>query len=274
LQPEPGEIVLAVNLFGVREAKPWRNWQRRHPDVCLVEDHTHDPFSDWAASSTADYAIASLRKTLPVPDGAVLWSPKGNPLPVNFNPSFSSAAALLLSGMILKKSYLETGATNEELYRQMRLCQKKGEERLSSASMEPISSWSATYLAAGVSIDLRSKRERNARGFLDAIACSPRIAGLQPIFRNWRVGQCPLNPVLLFDNSQRRDGCRASLLKNRIYAAVHWPPSKWLTPSAADIASRVLTIPLDFRCAAIDHPRILAVLRKGNALTNKLCRVA
>ena len=43
----------------------------------VVEDHSHDPSSPWAASSSAHYAVASLRKTMPLPDGGVLWSPQG-----------------------------------------------------------------------------------------------------------------------------------------------------------------------------------------------------
>ena len=48
------------------------SWHREHPSIVLIEDHIHDPLSDWSQSSNADYAVASLRKTLPVPIGAML----------------------------------------------------------------------------------------------------------------------------------------------------------------------------------------------------------
>ena len=67
-------MVVGVNYFGVREAEPWQAWRER-TECILVEDHAHDPASAWATTSTADYAFSSLRKTLPVPDGAILWSP-------------------------------------------------------------------------------------------------------------------------------------------------------------------------------------------------------
>jgi hypothetical protein len=270
LTPEPGEIVVAVNLFGVRDAKPWQECRSQHPAVFFVEDHTHDPFSDWAANSTADYAIASLRKTIPVPDGAVIWSPNGLPLP-DPGDAPGSSAALALAGMLLKKSYLETGATDNELYQEMRLCQQHGEERLSGAHGEPISHSSREYLSCGVPADLRERRQSNVRNFLDALDCSPPIAGLQPMFRRCRPGLCPLNPVLLFDSHVQRDACRANLLKNRIYAAVHWPLSKWMSPRAADIASRALTIPLDFRCAADCYLFILEILRGSRAPISAPC---
>jgi hypothetical protein len=51
-------------------------WEERRAasEWLLVEDHSHDPFSPWAVGSSADYAFCSLRKTLPVPDGGLLWS--------------------------------------------------------------------------------------------------------------------------------------------------------------------------------------------------------
>ena len=72
LRPEPGDFVLANNPFGLREAASWLQW-RKPAEVCLIEDHTHDIAGAWATGSTADYAIASLRKTLPLPDGGLLW---------------------------------------------------------------------------------------------------------------------------------------------------------------------------------------------------------
>src|SRR5690606_7795309 len=63
-----GDAVLNVNLFGFRTAQ----WAFKLPGVAVIEDHTHDPWSAWAATSQADFAVASLRKTLPLPDGGVL----------------------------------------------------------------------------------------------------------------------------------------------------------------------------------------------------------
>src|ERR1039458_5638988 len=77
----PGDMVLAVNYFGVRSGDQWSAWRESTPSVALIEDHTHDPQSLWARSSRADFAFASLRKTLPLPDGAIAWSPRELSLP-------------------------------------------------------------------------------------------------------------------------------------------------------------------------------------------------
>ena len=81
LRANTGDIVLAVNFFGVRTFAAWSAWRLANRETVLIEDHTHDPWSSWALSSEADYAIASVRKTLPVPDGAIAWSPRMLPVP-------------------------------------------------------------------------------------------------------------------------------------------------------------------------------------------------
>src|SRR5438876_1409649 len=67
LQPDKRDLVVAVNYFGVRTKEPWEHWRSRH-DCILLEDHSHDPVSSWALTSTADYAFSSLRKSMPITD--------------------------------------------------------------------------------------------------------------------------------------------------------------------------------------------------------------
>ncbi len=83
LQPRAGDAILAVDYFGARHGAAWRAFQAGRQDTLLIEDHSHDPQSTWATSSTADYAFASLRKTMPISDGAILWSPRGRALPAD-----------------------------------------------------------------------------------------------------------------------------------------------------------------------------------------------
>ncbi|HET9953251.1 MAG TPA: hypothetical protein VFQ61_02040, partial [Polyangiaceae bacterium] len=76
LELRSGDMVLAVGYFGLR-GPALRLPPRRSASIYVLEDHSHDPWSNWAAASKADFCFASLRKTLPIPDGAVLWSPRG-----------------------------------------------------------------------------------------------------------------------------------------------------------------------------------------------------
>jgi hypothetical protein len=71
----PRDALLVVNTYGMRPMS------RVLTRAVVLEDHSHDPLSPWAFDSEADYAVASLRKTLPLPYGGVLWSPRGRELP-------------------------------------------------------------------------------------------------------------------------------------------------------------------------------------------------
>ena len=64
------DAVLRVNYFGMRSYRCTSELP-----VAVVEDHTHDLLGDWSCKSTADWCVASLRKTLPIPEGGILWSP-------------------------------------------------------------------------------------------------------------------------------------------------------------------------------------------------------
>ena len=72
-----GDAVYVVDYFGLRASVP----RPPTPGITWIEDHTHDPCSDWAHASRADYCLASFRKLFPLPDGGVLWSPRGHALP-------------------------------------------------------------------------------------------------------------------------------------------------------------------------------------------------
>ena len=59
------DAVLRVNYYGMRT---YRSAEKLSV-AAVVEDHTHDFIGGWAVHSTADWCIASLRKTLPLPEG-------------------------------------------------------------------------------------------------------------------------------------------------------------------------------------------------------------
>ena len=67
------DIILVCNHFGISEQSLFDSLIDS-PSL-IIEDHTHDPWSPWSFGSRASYCFSSLRKTLPLPDGSVIWSP-------------------------------------------------------------------------------------------------------------------------------------------------------------------------------------------------------
>jgi len=256
LQHSPRDLVIAVNYFGVRDAKPWSTWRKKH-DCILVEDHTHDPFSPWAAKSRADFAFASLRKTLPVPDGAILWSPHKLPMMPSNSGNDWTGSGLRLAASIWKADYLSGRAPLESkaAYREM---QTGGTELLERSAISGISPWSAKYLQGGVPTAWRTRRRDNARKLLDLLE---GWRGAQPLFRDWPAEAVPFAVVLAFPSQAARDEHRAYLISRGVYCPIHWDAPGAASEEVRELASCVLTIPTDQRYSADDMQRVADILR-------------
>ena len=255
LRPTATDLVIAVNYFGLRNGKAWQIWRDR-TDCVLVEDHSHDPVSCWALQSQADYAFASLRKTLPVPDGGILWSPRGLALP-GTRTCENAASTLKLAAMLWKQQYL-AGAADPEAKLIYRAWQQQGEKQFDRSEECSASSLSQQYLRPGVPTQWRQQRATNARQLLSALA---NITELRPVFSQWPTGAAPLGAVFEFESQARRDVMRRKLQDHRVYCPVHWPPAGNCDPAACALAQRLLTIPTDQRYVPCDMEKIAAYVR-------------
>lgn len=64
-----GDVLLRMNYLGLRQYR-----DRLNISVPVIEDHSHNIFDEWHRNSKADFCIASLRKTLPLAGGGIIWS--------------------------------------------------------------------------------------------------------------------------------------------------------------------------------------------------------
>jgi hypothetical protein len=256
LQPRRNDMVLAVNYFGVREFGVWRRWRESTPCV-LIEDHTHDPGSEWVLSSTAEYALASIRKTLPVADGAILWSPRGLSLPEQSLVNDWSGPALKLAAMIYKHEYL-SGAETAGLKDRFRRLQLDGEKMLRGSEISAISPGSLAYLSEGAPISWRQQRATNARRLVDNLAVQQDIKCL---FTAWSEGAVPFVVPLLFDSRNERDVYQSQLQQENIYCPVHWV-CQTEDLHALELSEKILSLPIDQRYTEEDMDRISNAILK------------
>lgn len=250
-----GDMILAVNYFGIRSADAWKDWKANNKDILLVEDHTHDPVSDWAESSTADYAFSSLRKTLPVSDGAILWSPANRVLPaINLLNDVSSSNAKL-AAMLLKKEYLTTGQQClKPLFRQLHVA---GEEGFGVSVFNAISSCSMALLGPGYPKAWRDQRLANVRSFNTLIESCKFF---NVISKQIPSGACPFGAILTFDSQLYRDRFRQGLIRNNIYASIHWTDAESNVREGRKLSDHILTIPLDQRYDQDDVKQICSLV--------------
>lgn len=257
LTASQGDAVLAVNYFGVRDGNIWEKWKNTNEGILLIEDHSHDPLSGWAYHSQADYAFASLRKTFPAPDGAILWSPKGLPLPDEPLKGDWSGSALKLAAMVIKKDYLEgAGEQVKDIFREF---QGKGESMFGETETSAVSPWSRFLLASGYPVAWREQREKNVKTLLALISTHPTI---QPLFTEWPGNHCPFNVVLLFTSKDARNQCRSRLISAGVYPSVHWELNCDSPLETLALSNRIMTLPVDQRYGEEDMKYIASILLK------------
>ncbi|MBX3260959.1 MAG: hypothetical protein KIS78_14690 [Labilithrix sp.] len=259
-----GDLLVVANVYGIRRAPP----PRALPDgVTLVEDHTHDPLSEWARASAADFAFASLRKWLPLADGAVLWSPAQRPTiePGAFDPSAHARAAAItldrLTGMLLKQRYLAGEPVSKDAYRARSVAGEGAIGRGEPAPMSPLSRALLDVLPVGA---WRAERAQNHRAFAAALG-QLRRARLLTARDDERV--VPFAAVLCVDDAETRDALRARLVEERIYPAVLWPIDGARAPGIpaahVELARRVVCLHCDHRYDVRDMERVAGVVRRA-----------
>lgn len=270
LNPSSDDLVLAVNLFGIKSDQIWQDWQKNHGNVVLIEDHTHDPFSNWALESQADYAMASLRKTLPIPDGAIIWSGKNRPLP-KASEGESEAAYKRLSAMLLKRVYLKGGKVNKDTYRQLEI---ESQDSLDDVLNDKISDFSANVLSSLDVTGFRKRREANIKYFINlSLSLPEQRQNWQPLFTKWSFGSVPFNSIILCQNREIRDSLRKYLISKNIFSPIHWSqPHNGMTSNdleAIDLSNRILTIPTDQRYSLEDVSRVVENIKEFFTTTEK-----
>lgn len=255
LQPDRNDVVVAVNYFGVRDETAWKKW-RSSSDCILLEDHTHDPVCAWAFESTADYVFSSLRKSLPITDGAICWSPRGLPLPVPSAKINPTAIELKFTAMLEKADFLG-GDHIADLKGHYRELYASGDHALESGADSPISDRALRWIASGVPRKWRQVRESNVRNFFSFLDESPLV---RPLFRDWPPNSTPFAAVLVFHGRTDRDECRAYLERNNVFCPVHWATDA--SAAAHDLSGRMLSVPADQRYSADDMAKVAVILNR------------
>lgn len=253
----PGDVVLVVNTFGLRTGPS----PQVPVGVELLEDHTHDPWSEWAFQSQAAFAVASLRKTLPVPEGGVLWSPSGQGLPVA--PEVSAvrarAARAKREAMDLKARFLAGAAVDKEEFRQLAIA---GEAKIAEGEVSAMTAETRALLPTFPWSAWRERRRRNFRWLAERLARHAWLRVLRPLSE-----ECvPFSVVIVVDTAELRERVRAKLIERRVYPAVLWPLEASVLPvppEAIDLSRRVLSLHCDMRYGEEDLRRVAAIVEEA-----------
>jgi len=228
----PDETLLTVNYFGFVNDNPIIDQIKQYrPDIVTISDHSQ---SFWTyKQSHADYSFTSLRKQLPVPDGAYVHS-KQQLVDDKFSIPVNSFYHLKLLGSILKwqkqadKLYLDLFCEGE------RVLDK--ENNIKQASLV------TRFLLETMNLStMKELRKKNTKIIYEL----GRAAGLNFVFDYSEDVTLLTVPILL----KKRDQVRSEMMKKSIYLPIHWPISKYNTASllAKQMASNSLSLIVDQR---------------------------
>ena len=251
------DVVLVPALFGARPSVSVDG------PAMTIEDHSHDLLAPWVKESRADYAIASLRKTLPLPDGGVIWSPKDRSVPSEepLTGQHASSALLRLSAMILKRDYLLGEMVAKPAFRDMSVA---GERTIASGPPSGISAFSRERLHTVPAQEWRARRARN----LEVLRARLRSVDA------FEILDIPFALMLLFSHAEERDRVRKRLIDMDVYPSVLWslddPAVEGIPDEHIDLSHRILAIACDQRYSVTDMERVASVVERAVATTRGL----
>lgn len=251
-----GDALFRVNYFGIRDFR-----SSRQLPVPVVEDHTHDLLGHWALYSDADWCIASLRKSLPLPEGGMMWSPKSHVLTSEIPPTAENdaVAGLRWEGMRMKADYLNGTLDDKQSFRQRFL---DTEEWFDRAEVSAIEGRSRAYVD---NLDINKWQVAKHRNWqlLKDIVNKDHCRLIEPEDESCTM----FSLILLFDSREYRDAVRKRLIADAVYPAVLWTLPRQVTGLAKDFSERMLSVHCDGRYTELDVLQLAGILNK--ALENR-----
>jgi dTDP-4-amino-4,6-dideoxygalactose transaminase len=142
--------------------------------------------------------------------------------------------------MVLKQAYLGGAKIEKDDFRKLFI---EGETHFDKVGVTGMSPVSQSLMAAISQKDLRNRRLENFTKFKSLGAVSQKNFPELGAYED----SVPFSIVLLLEDRARRDFVREQLIQRRVYPAVLWDLANQSDTVSNDFASRMLSLPCDFR---------------------------
>jgi hypothetical protein len=249
VQTAPNDVTLVMSYFG--EEPPALN-----VGTCIV-DATHDPIAPWLQNYPAAYVVASLRKTLPLPDGGVVWSPTEQILPPSgaVDGRHLARTSQVAAAMSMKANYLAGERVDKDDYLSLFRDAEKG---LCGTRPTKMSSLSHTKMRTFPVHEWRTRRLENIAYAHRSLAELEWLAIIPSTF----------GVVLRCRSHSLRESLRKGLLDHKVYPAVLWTLDRPATPHAdLGFSREMLFLHADFRWTIEDMRTVVdLVLRSAETV--------
>ena len=248
----PGDVLLRMNFFGMRAFR-----SNAGLPVPVVEDHSHDLLGPWAQNSDADWCIASLRKSLPVPEGGMIWSPKGHALPAVSASSEENerVASIRWEGMEMKAGYLRGEDVRKDVFREKFT---GTEDWFDQAEPTLLDARSQRYLSGQLDVQVWNNRKRENWQVLKESVLEHGCKVLAP-----EQDSCTMfSLILLMKDNEQRERVRRSLIANSVYPAVLWGLPETASAKSRFFSERMLSIHCDGRYTSGDMTQLADIINR------------
>lgn len=220
--------------------------------ILIIEDTTQSLFS--SRLTIGDYAVASIRKWMPLPNGGILYSQNKNvsSLTEGLTKNCDNDRSY---GMILKDLFLDDILDCNSEYRGIfSSCEQKLDD---SQIPHLISDFSSFIIECMDVEDIIMKRKRNYSFLKEKL----KTLGMVPVCEIFE-SQCPFVFPLRVLN---RDAFRKYLQENKVYCAVHWPFDN-ICPDERRMGKRnsetLISLPIDQRYGIHEMEYLFDVISK------------
>lgn len=234
LSYKEGDVLLRMNYFGMRKFR-----DESQIPVPVIEDHTHNIFSNWAKMSNADWCIASLRKIFPIPAAGILWSPKENKLTTTLicDEKNEAMAIRRWKAMEMKTKYLNKENINKDDFRHLFLTTE--DELAEINAIATIDKKSAEYLNNFNYKKWFEAKQRNIEHLKRIVHTNSLTAESK--------NETLFSLIILATDKEHRDKIRQKLIELQVYTAVLWNVPKQASEEVKDFSTRMISIHCDGR---------------------------
>lgn len=247
---EDGDVLLRMNYFGMRDLRSNKNIP-----VPVIEDHSHDPFGHWALYSDADWCVSSIRKSLPLPEGGMMWSPKGHQLPEipQSTAENEKIAAIRWEGMEMKAEYLAGKEVSKEEFRKR---YTETEEWFDHAEPSLMDERTRLFVSKQFDVNLWLGAKRRNWELLKELVSHDNCRILVPEHESCTM----FSLVVLFENKAIRDKVRKRMIENCVYPAILWYVPESASEESKSFSERMLSIHCDGRYNDEDIRQLAGIL--------------
>lgn len=213
---QPNDVILINNFWGVSQC----NFQCSTKQITVIEDHSHGWLSNACKNSTADFCIASLRKSVPAPLGGIAWKPNGDKLKnikLSTLNTFNEIWNTIDGSMAMKTKYENTGFKNETLKNDfLKLVYEAENIMHHNFDLAALNNSHENVINNYLKIDYLKFKEKNFNTLLNALNSSNA-------FKIVTNNSTPFGLTLHFNDFSVMSSFKNYLVKNNIYPSLLWP---------------------------------------------------